>query len=71
MYDDTLIPKWLTLQSASVYCGLSVRYLQNLIADGAIDSRLVRRADGKGRGRRLIRRQSLDALIEGKESCQQ
>lgn len=56
-------PKWLSLKSASVYSGLSVRLLQDHVRAGRILASNVI-APGATRGRRLVFRESLDALIE-------
>jgi hypothetical protein len=56
-------PRWLTFQTASRYCGLCVRTLQNYEK-----AEMIRVANfiisGSTRGRKLIDRESLDALIE-------
>ena len=58
-----IIPKWLTLEGASTYSGLTIRTLQNYIAAGHVRSANVVAA-GNSRGRRLVDRASLDAFIE-------
>jgi len=56
-------PRWLTFQAASTYCGLSERTLQNYEARGLIRVSNILQP-GATRGRKLICRESLDALIE-------
>ena len=58
-----ITPRWLTLQGANTYSGLTIRTLQNHITAGHIVSANVV-APGNSRGRRLIDRASLDAFIE-------
>jgi hypothetical protein len=56
-------PRWITFQTASRYCGLCARTLQNYEK-----AEMIRVANviipGLTRGRKLIDRESLDALIE-------
>jgi hypothetical protein len=60
---EPIAPRWLTLEGASTYSGLTVRTLQNYITAGHVRSSNVV-AKGKTRGRRLVDRRSLDAFIE-------
>ena len=60
---NAIAPRWLTLEGASTYSGLTIRTLQNYIAAGHIRSSNVV-ATGKTRGRRLLDRASLDDFIE-------
>jgi excisionase family DNA binding protein len=62
-HDQTLAPRWLTLEGAAKYTGLSQRTIENYIKDGLIISANVMRP-GASRGRRLVERPSLDAFIE-------
>ncbi|GAA5120423.1 helix-turn-helix domain-containing protein [Luteolibacter yonseiensis] len=61
--NDTIMPEWLTLEGAARYCGLSTRTLESLVKDLHVVSSNVR-MPGKSRGRRLLKRASLDAFIE-------
>ena len=61
--NNSIQARWLTLQDASTYCGLSVRLLQDHIRNGLVVASNVI-APGATRGRRLICRESLDAFIE-------
>lgn len=58
-----IIPRWLTLEGAAKYTGLSQRTIENYIKDGLVISANVVRP-GSTRGRRLVERPSLDAFIE-------
>ena len=58
-----IAPRWLTLEGASTYSGLTIRTLQNYIAAGHVRSSNVVAA-GNTRGRRLLDRASLDDFIE-------
>jgi len=60
---NSILPRWLTLEGASTYSGLTIRTLQNYIAAGHVRSSNVV-APGNTRGRRLLDRASLDAFIE-------
>lgn len=60
---NSILPRWLTLEGASTYSGLTIRTLQNYITAGHIVSANVV-APGNSRGRRLLDRASLDAFIE-------
>lgn len=62
-HDQTLAPRWLTLEGAAKYTGLSQRTIENYIKYGLIISANVMRP-GASRGRRLVERPSLDAFIE-------
>ena len=60
---DPITPRWLTLEGAARYCGVSSRTIENYIKDGLIVSANVIRP-GASRGRRLVDRCSLDSFIE-------
>jgi len=60
---DEIRPEWLTLEGASRYCGLSTRTLESLVKGLHVVSSNVR-MPGNSRGRRLLKRASLDAFIE-------
>lgn len=62
-HTHNITPEWLTLEGASRYCGLSTRTLESLIKDLHVVSSNVR-MPGNSRGRRLLKRASLDAFIE-------
>ena len=51
-------PRWLSIKAASGYCSLSIRRIEQLVADNSLKSHLVGR-------RRLIDRRSIDAWVEG------
>ena len=55
--------KWLRYPSASAYSGFSIRTLERMVQNGQVTSKLVKRT-GKGRGLRLILRESLDTYID-------
>lgn len=55
--------KWLTFQAAAVYSGLNVRTLQNYARKGLIITSTVK-LPGASRGRRLVKKQSIDDFIE-------
>jgi len=55
--------RWLTFQDSPAYCGLSLRCLQNYEKAGLIKVANIIQP-GATRGRKLICRESLDALIE-------
>ena len=57
------LPEWLTVADALEYSGLSGALLYELISEGCIISSTVLRP-GRRRGRRLIKRESLDEFIE-------
>jgi len=61
--EPTVTPRWLTLERAAKYTGLSQRTIANYIKDGLIISANVIRP-GATRGRRLVDRYSLDSFIE-------
>jgi hypothetical protein len=61
--NDNITPRWLTLEGAVKYTGLSKRTIENYINDGLVISSNVIRP-GATRGRRLVDRPSLDAFIE-------
>jgi len=61
--NQTILPRWLTLEGAAKYTGLSQRTIENYIKDGLIISANVMRP-GASRGRRLVERPSIDAFIE-------
>lgn len=52
-----MLPRWLNVREAALYCGLSETTLKRVIVAGKIRSFMA--------GRRLIDRWSLDAWIEG------
>jgi hypothetical protein len=56
-------PRWLTYQTAPKYCGLSGRTLLNYELAGLIKVANIIQPGSK-RGRKLICRESLDAMIE-------
>jgi len=56
-------PGWFTFEGASAYCGLSVSTIQMIVSRNLVISSNVR-MPGNTRGRRLIKRESLDAFIE-------
>lgn len=61
--EEPSLPAWLTIAGASRYSGLSRSLLyRHLDEDNLISSTV--RLKGCRRGRRLIKRTSLDALIE-------
>lgn len=60
---ETITPRWLTLEGAATYSGLTSRTIQNYIAAGHVRSSNVIAA-GKTRGRRLVDRLSLDSFLE-------
>ncbi len=55
-------PRWLTYQTGSEYCGISIRTLQNYENAGLIVVANVIQPGAK-RGRKLIDRESLDRFI--------
>lgn len=58
-----ITPRWLTLEGAAIYSGLSQRTIQNYIKENLIVSANVI-IPGRTRGRWLVDRESLDAFIE-------
>src|SRR5262249_7082012 len=62
---DELEILWATMNIASRTRSLSRGTLYNLIKDGSIKSRVIRRPNARGAGLRLIDLASLDAFIEG------
>lgn len=56
-------PEWFTLAGAAAWSGLSERTIQKLISDNLIVSSNVVRP-GNTRGRRLVKRKSLNDYIE-------
>ena len=65
------LPEWFSVADASEYSGLSGAVLYEYINEGCIISSTVLRP-GRRRGRRLIKRESLDQFIEegiGKSSA--
>lgn len=60
---DLSQPAWLTVSGASRYSGLSRSLLYRHLDEQNLISSTVR-LKGRSRGRRLIQRASLDALIE-------
>lgn len=56
-------PSWLTVAGAADYSGLSSALIYELIKEGCVTSSTVLRP-GRRRGRRLVKRSSLDAYIE-------
>jgi hypothetical protein len=54
---EKLAPRWLNVNDASRYCGLSVRTINRIVKAGHVAS--------YARGRRLIDRWSLDDWIQG------
>src|SRR5262245_19175483 len=59
---------WGYLEVASRRSSLSRVTLYNLIADGLIRSRVIRRKNARGAGHRLVDLKSLDAFIENSPS---
>ena len=60
---NTVTPEWFTYKGASQYCGLSIRKLEELVKERAVVSSNLK-DPGNSRGRRLIKRISLDEYIE-------
>ena len=60
---NTYEKKWLTLQAAAAYSGLNIRTLQNYAREGLIIASTVKQP-GASRGRRLVKKQSIDDFIE-------
>lgn len=56
-------PAWFTIAAAARYSGLSRALIYVHIHDGSLVSSTVKR-HGCNRGRRLVRRSSLDQLLE-------
>lgn len=56
-------PKWVTLQQATKYCGLSVRTIEKASSDGLVETSHVRLLNTT-RGRRLVNLESIDLWIE-------
>jgi|SRR5215510_1305579 len=67
MNDETEI-LWATFPIATRRASLSRGTLYNLIKDGLIKSRVIRRKNGRGAGLRLIDLKSLDEFIENSPS---
>lgn len=59
---------WCSFEVASRRSSLSRGTLYNLIADGLIRSRVIRRKNARGAGHRLIDLRSLDQFIENSPS---
>ena len=58
-----ITPRWLTLEGAAIYSGLSQRTIETYIKENLVVSANVI-MPGRSRGRRLVERESLDAFIE-------
>ena len=58
-----LQPRWLRVPTAAAYSGISRARLYLLLSDGEIKSASVR-ARGRGRGIRVVDRESIDAFLE-------
>jgi len=63
MQTEAIERRWLTIEGAAIYSGLSGRTIQNYVKDGLVRSSNVI-TPGATRGRRLIDRESLDKFIE-------
>lgn len=60
---NSIIPAWMNLKQAAAYSGLCQQSIKNLIKLGKVKSSRLE-IKGSQRGRRLVNRESLDALIE-------
>lgn len=58
-----ITPRWLTFENAAIYCGLSKRTIENYGTSGLLKVANII-LPGATRGRKLIDRHELDALIE-------
>ncbi len=60
---NAISPRWLTLQQAATYVGVSQKTLENWERQGCFKvARVI--APGKTKGRSLVDREELDAYIE-------
>ena len=60
-------PGWYSLADAASYTGLSLKEITTAVSFGRLIAHKVKIASDRG-GRRLIRRESLDAWIEGRSA---